>query len=279
MLAIIGGTGLYHLDHLSVIDTVEVDTPFGPPSGPIVRAELNGQSVCFLPRHGRHHQFLPHEVNYRANIYALKVLGVSQILAVSAVGSLREHLQPGQLVLASQYIDLIKYPREKTFFGGGLSAHISTAEPACPDMTRWVQKAADKRNLLVHSSATYAAVDGPRLGTKAESEFLRTIGADLVGMTQVPEVFLAREAQINYLSLNIVTDYDCWRDDDHASIAAIMARFNDTLDHVRGLLSDLVGAERAPVDDTYRRTLEGALMVRRETLSPDKAALLDVLSA
>ncbi len=277
MLGIIGGTGLYALDHLKVIGEHAVSTPFGAPSAPVLEATYAGRTVFFLPRHGRRHEFLPHEVNYRANIYALKILGVRQVLGVSAVGSLREAIQPGQFAVASQYIDLVKGPRDKTFLGGGLSAHISTAEPVCPVMRSWVAKAARSLGHTVHDDVTYACVDGPRLGTRAESHMLRTIGADLVGMTNVPEVFLAREAQMAYATLAIVTDYDCWRDGDQAGIADIMRRFGESLGAAKAILARLLEGPLPATDGDYRQALKGSLMIKRESLPPEKQALLEVL--
>ncbi len=280
MLAIIGGTGLYQFDHLKPVREHRIDTPFGQPSAAILEARYGDHTVFFLPRHGRSHQFLPHEVNYRANIYALKTLGVRQILGVSAVGSLRESVAPGQFAIASQYIDLVRGNREKTFLGGGLSAHISTAEPVCPDLSHWVANAVDSLGHTIHRGVTYACVDGPRLGTRAESHMMRGFGADIVGMTNVPEVFLAREAQINYATLGIVTDYDCWRDDpdEHVTVAAIMARFGESLSAARTILQTLLSGPLPPVDETYRQALKGALMVKSSSLSSEKQALLELLS-
>ena len=281
MLAIIGGTGLYSLDSLETIRDHDVMTPFGAPSSPILETRCGDHTVFFLARHGRHHQHLPHEVNYRANIYALKTLGVRQILGVSAVGSLRENIAPGHFAVASQYIDLVKGHRAKTFLGGGLSAHISTAEPVCPRLAAWVSAAVTAGGHRFHGDVTYACIDGPRLGTRAESHMLRTIGADLVGMTNVPEVFLACEAQIAYATLAIVTDYDCWRDDpnDHVSIAAIMKRFGDSLGVARHILRTLLDGPLPATDETRRQTLKQALMVKPDGLTPEKRALLAVLQA
>lgn len=279
MLGIIGGTGLYQLDGVTPLREHDVATPFGATSSPILEAEAHGQRVFFLARHGRHHQFLPHEVNYRANIYALKLLGVRQILGVSAVGSLREAIEPGHFAVATQYIDNVKMPRAKTFLGNGLSAHISTAEPVCPVMAAWIARGVQAIGHSVHSGATYVCVDGPRLGTRAESHMMRAWGGDLVGMTHVPEVFLAREAQMTHASLSIVTDYDCWRDDpdDHVSVAAIMQRFGDSLATAKRILTLLLKEGVPASDDAYRCALRDALMVRPETLGDEQRALLEIL--
>ena len=277
MLGIIGGTGLYSLPNLEITGEHAVTTPFGPSSAPVVEARYGDKTVFFLPRHGRHHEYLPHEVNYRANLFALKTLGVRQVLGVSAVGSLREAIAPGHFAVASQYLDLVRGPRDKTFLGGGLSAHISTADPVCPAMAAWIAGGVRDLGHAVHDNVTYACVDGPRLGTRAESHMLRTLGADLVGMTNVPEVFLAREAQMAYATLAIVTDYDCWREGDETSVAAIMQRFGDSLGAAKAILSHLLDGPLPATDEGYRQALKGALMVNAENLAPDKQALLEVL--
>ena len=278
MLAIIGGTGIYSIEGLEITDRVEVDTPFGEPSAPIIQANYAGKEVVFLPRHGEHHQFLPHEINYRANIFALKSLGVKQILGFSAVGSLREDIHPGEFAVASQYFDFIKGNREKTFFGEGMAAHISTALPTCENITKWVQEGAARQNITLHTQKTYACVDGPRLGTKAESHFLRTIGCDLVGMTNVPEVFLAREAQINYATIGIATDYDCWMEDEshHVSVAEVFARYGESITKAKALLLDLLQS-RPAINEEYRQTLKNALVTPLEAIPINKKELINTL--
>jgi 5'-methylthioadenosine phosphorylase len=199
MLSVIGGTGVYAFEGLEITDTHEVVTPFGRPSAPIVEGRLGGAPLLFLARHGQGHALLPHEVNYRANIWALKSLGATRVVGVSAVGSLRLEIAPGDLSVPDQYFDFVKGPREKSFFGGGMAAHVSTAEPTCARLTAAVAAAGERVGVSVHTGKTYGCVDGPRLGTRAESFFLRdAAGCDLVGMTNVPEVFLAREAQLCY---------------------------------------------------------------------------------
>jgi 5'-methylthioadenosine phosphorylase len=279
MLGVIGGTGLYQLEGVAPLREYAVATPFGAPSAPIVEAEAYGRRLFFLARHGRQHQFLPHEVNYRANIYALKTLGVRQILSVSAVGSLREAIAPGHFAIPAQYIDQVKGPRDKTFLGCGLAAHISTAEPVCPDMAAWIARAVQASGHSAHGGVTYVCVDGPRLGTRAESRMMQGFGGDLVGMTHVPEVFLAREAQIAYAALCVVTDYDCWRDDpgEHVSVTAILKRFGDRLGVAKRILADLLEQGPPPLDEAYRCALKEALMVRPDGLDPDRRALLDLL--
>ncbi len=279
MLALIGGTGIYQIEGLKIIDKVELETPFGKPSSAVVKATYKNKELLFLPRHGEQHQLLPHEINYRANIYALKELGAKQVLGFSATGSLRADIHPGEFVIPSQYFDFIKGNREKTFFGNGIAAHVSTAEPTCQNLTNWVQEKAVAMGFPLHTEKTYACVDGPRLGTKAESHFLRHVGCDLVGMTNVPEVFLAREAQLCYAVIGIVTDYDCWMEDPqhHVSVADVISRYGDSLEKAQQLLLALLDTKLPEIDETYRKSLTGALLTPDEAISKAKHEMLDVL--
>jgi 5'-methylthioadenosine phosphorylase len=281
MLAIIGGTGIYKIDGFDVIDELTVETPFGDPSAPIVVAKYLNKELLFLPRHGTQHQLLPHEINYRANIFALKKLGAKQVLGFSATGSLREDIHPGEFAIPVQYFDFIKGNREKTFFGEGVSAHISTAEPTCPDLTQWVARQAKEMGITLHTGKTYACVDGPRLGTKAESHFLRMAGCDLVGMTNVPEVFLAREAQMNYATIGMVTDYDCWMEDPqhHVSVSTVISRYGESLQKAQLLLLALLATELPPINAKTRESLTGALLTPEAAIPESKRELLKVLKA
>lgn len=279
MLAIIGGTGIYTIEGMKILDEMNVVTPFGAPSAPIIKAKYGKHEILFLPRHGQNHQFLPHEVNYRANIFALKSLGAKQMLGFSAVGSLRQEIKPGDFAIPAQYFDFVKGNREKTFFGDGLAAHVSTAEPTCPNLTSWVTEKAKEIKLTLYTGKTYGCVDGPRLGTRAESHFLRMVGCDLVGMTNVPEVFLAREAQLCYATVGIATDYDCWLDDptQHASVSAVIARYGESIDNAKTLLKNLLETPLPDVDSTYREALKDAVLTPQHALSDEKKQLLTVL--
>lgn len=285
MLGIVGGTGLYELEGLSDVEAVKVDTPFGKPSDDILVGELsvNGpaKKVAFLPRHGRHHCLLPSEVNYRANIWALKSVGVRQLVSVSAVGSLEENIRPGDLAVPSQYSDFTKGRRQGTFFGNGVVAHISTATPCCPALTRSIEAVARDFDVSLHTGLTYACVEGPRLGTRSESFFLKSTGSHLVGMTNVPEVFLAREAQVCYATIAVVTDYDCWREDpdDHASVEKVMALYRDNIATVKQILTRLILSEdRSLMGCACRKALEGAVLTPEAHISDEGKALLAVLS-
>lgn len=294
MLGIIGGTGIYALDGLEIVQQHTLDTPYGAPSAPLVRGVLAGQQVCFLARHGTAHQLLPAEVNYRANIWALKSLGVTQVVAVSAVGSLQHEIAPGDLSIPDQYFDFVKGERQRTFFGEGLAAHVSTAEPTCSCLTAELVDAGAEIGQEIQTGKTYGCVDGPRLGTRAESFFLRgAAGCDLVGMTNVPEVFLAREAQLCYSTLCIATDYDCWLDDpdQHVSVEQVIARYGASLERAKTVLHQLIRrrsqsgspntipSETAPSDASCqcRSALKGAVLTSPDHLSDDKRALLELL--
>ncbi len=280
MLAIIGGSGLYALDELDIVAEHDVDTPFGKPSAPIIEGKAFGSSVLFLPRHGRNHEFLPSEVNYRANIYALKKLGACTILSISASGSLQEEIAPGDMVLASQYFDHTRGKREATFFGSGIAAHISTAAPTCPVLAGDVLKAADALNIKLHSDKIYACVEGPRLGTKAESNFLRhAVKADVVGMTNVPEAFLAREAQIGYVTLAIATDYDCWREDpdEHVSVEAVFEVYYENIGKIKKIVLKILENGISATPANIRTALKGAVMTPDERLSGAQKEWLNIL--
>ncbi|WP_257265051.1 S-methyl-5'-thioadenosine phosphorylase [Endozoicomonas sp. ONNA2] len=281
MLAIIGGTGLYDVEGLELVSEEEVDTPFGTPSAPLSTLKTDDREILFLPRHGKGHSFLPHEINYRANMYALKQAGARMVLGFSAVGSLREEIAPGDFSIPSQYLDLTKGKREATFFGNGIAAHVSTAVPTCPALSGWVKQVAQEKAVKLHMDKTYACVEGPRLGTKAESFFMRRAGCDLVGMTNVPEVFLAREAQLAYATICIATDYDCWLDDpdQHVTVQAVIPRFNASLAKARELLMALLALPLPTIDEDYRKALEMAVLTPDSALNEEQLAMLEVLRA
>ena len=282
MLAIIGGSGLYAMNELKVIASHDIDTPFGKTSAPVIEGKVFGNPVLFLPRHGVNHQFIPSEVNFRANIFALKKLGACTILSISACGSLQEEIKPGEVALISQYFDHTRSKRAGSFFGNGITAHISTALPTCPVLAEDVLKAAKDIGLSLHSDKTYACVEGPRLGTKAESFFLRSAAnCDVVGMTNVPEAFLAREAQMGYVTLAIATDYDCWREDpdEHVSMEAVFAVYNENIGKVKQLVLKLLENGVSETPGNIRCALKGAVMSSDDALAPEQKEWLDVLRA
>lgn len=210
VLGIIGGSGLYDFPGMEDVRSVEVDTPFGKPSGPVVLGKLEGKPVAFLARHGAGHVLLPGEVNYRANIYAFKALGVQRIVSVSACGSLREDFAPGDIVIPDQIFDFTRN-RERTFFGQGIVAHIGVADPLCPDLSEHLYRSAAMATSSIHRGANFIVIEGPRFSTRAESNLYRAWGMELIGMTSAPEAFLVREAEMCYAIMAHVTDYDVWR--------------------------------------------------------------------
>ncbi len=217
-IGIIGGSGLYDMPGLTERSEIPVETPFGAPSDPLVIGSLSGKRVAFLARHGRGHRLMPSELNFRANIYAMKLLGVERILSVGAVGSLKEDIAPLDIVLPNQFVDRTK-GRISTFFGSGLVAHISFADPVCPDLLEQVYRASHKAGVPSKKGGTYVCMEGPAFSTKAESNLYRSWGMDVIGMTNLQEAKLAREAEICYVTIALVTDYDCW----HASEESVSA--------------------------------------------------------
>ena len=208
-LGVIGGSGLYELPGLEAVERVRVTTPFGDPSDEFVVGRLGNTRLVFLPRHGRGHRLLPTEVNFRANIYGMKTLGAEWIVAVSAVGSLREEIAPGHVVVPDQFIDRTRH-RPDTFFGRGIVAHVGFAEPVCPRLSRVVAEAAEAERAAVHVGRVYVCMEGPQFSTRAESHLYRSWGGDVIGMTNLQEAKLAREAEICFVTLALATDYDCW---------------------------------------------------------------------
>jgi len=245
-VAIIGGSGLYHMDGLTKLKEIKVTTPFGKPSDSIMLGSFEGLNVAFLARHGRGHRTLPTGINYRANIHALKSLGVSRVFSVSAVGSMKESIRPGDFVLPDQFIDRTTQ-RISTFFDQGIVAHVAFADPLCPTLSSIVWRASQNVSVKVHRPGTYVCIEGPQFSTRAESQLYRTWGVDVIGMTNIPEAKLAREAELCYTTLALVTDYDCWHETEEAvSVSAILdimhknvATAKQVLQHALKLAKDL----------------------------------------
>jgi 5'-methylthioadenosine phosphorylase len=214
-IGVIGGSGLYQMEGMVVREERRIETPFGDPSDPYVLGELDGRPVAFLPRHGRGHRLLPSELNYRANIYGFKVLGVEQLISVSAVGSMKLAYKPTDIVVPDQFYDRTRH-RVDTFFGRGLVAHVSLAKPVCPRLLPLFAQAARDAGATVHEGGVYVNMEGPQFSTRAESEIYRSHGVDVIGMTNLTEARLAREAEICYASLAMITDYDCWHETEEA---------------------------------------------------------------
>lgn len=279
MLAIMGGTGLYDLPDLTVVKRIQVDTPFGSPSGDVVQGHFHEHNVLFLARHGAGHRLLPHEVNYRANIFALKAAGATMLLGFSAVGSLAHAVKPGDLAMPEQYFDFTRGKRHHTFFGNGVAAHVSTAKPVSAALVDWFGNAAHNLGVSIHRNLTYACIEGPRLGTQAESHFLRQAGCHLVGMTNIPEVFLAREAQIAYATVGLVTDYDCWLDDptQHVSVENVFQLYGATLTKAQHVLNAAMQRPLPMPEPEIRSALKGSVLTGDTELTKEQREWLDTL--
>ena len=267
-LAIIGGSGLYNMPGLQNTQEREVDTPFGKPSAPIVLGELEGKQVAFLARHGIGHHIMPSEVNYRANIHALKALGVERIISISAVGSLREDYAPGHIVIPDQLYDNTKGQRQRTFFGEGLVVHVGVADPFCPDLSAQLENATRKTDATVHAGGSFITIEGPRFSTKGESHTFRAWGMDIIGMTACPEAFLAREAEMCYATMAHVTDYDVWHETEEpvtveALLATLAANTQLAQSALRILIGKLATARRSC---ECGQTLAMALITQRDLI-------------
>lgn len=255
-LGIIGGSGLYEMEGLTRQSTDFPSTPYGSPSGPLVSGELDGVRLVFLPRHGTNHNLAPHQVNYRANICALKMAGVEQVVSVSAVGSMKEEIAPGHVVVVDQYIDWTR-GRVSTFFDEEVVAHVSLADPVCAQLSLAVARAAKGAGATVHERGTYLCMQGPQFSTRAESQLYRGWGADVIGMTAMPEAKLAREAQLPYATVAFATDYDCWREGEQAvSVDAVLAVLRRNArraqDIVRRLPVLLPDASKSPATEALK---------------------------
>jgi len=224
VIGVIGGSGLYEIDGLTDVHEVHIETPFGAPSDVYITGTLGEAQMVFLPRHGRGHRLLPSEVNYRANIYGMKTLGVEQVISVSAVGSMKEEIVPGHIVVPDQFFDRTQGKRASTFFGNGVVGHVQFADPVCADLSAVLAKSAREVGAIVHAGGTYLCIEGPNFSTRAESHIYRSWGIDIIGMTNLPEARLAREAEMCYGTVALATDYDCWHEGhDDVSVEAVIA--------------------------------------------------------
>ena len=278
-IGVIGGSGLYAIDALEDAQWIAVDTPWGAPSDALLSGHIAGVKFMFLPRHGRGHRIAPGELNARANIDALKRAGCTDVVSISAVGSLAEELPPGRFVVADQFIDRTK-GRNPSFFGTGMVAHVSMADPVCPRLSGMVTAAARAAGADVTEGATYLAMEGPQFSTRAESRLYRQWGAQIIGMTAMPEAKLAREAELPYALVGMVTDYDCWREGEaHVDVAEVIAQLGKNAATARALVSELAQSlprERAasPIDTN----LDFAMITAPEARDPAVLAKLDAVA-
>lgn len=259
-IGIIGGSGLYDIEGLHQVKRVTLTTPFGPPSSPVVVGELDGIRVAFLSRHGQGHRFNPSEINYRANIYALKAIGVRRVISVSAVGSMKEAMKPGHVVLPDQFIDLTKR-RISTFFEGGMVAHVAFSEPVCASLGDSLLGAGRSVGATVHQGGTYVCIEGPQFSTKAESYLYRQWGVSVIGMTNLPEAKLAREAELCYATVALVTDYDCWHEtEEPVTVDAILATLCENVTLAKRLLRAAVKSAASVTTCQCQESLKHAIV-------------------
>src|SRR6266705_2641028 len=264
-IGIIGGSGLYQMEELRDTAEHKIDTPFGPPSDVLVGGKLSGRQVYFLPRHGRGHRILPHEINYRANIYALRSLNVRWIISVAAVGSLQEKYAPRDVVLPSQFYDRTSQRAVHTFFGNGIAAHVAFAEPISANLRNLLAESARSLGVTVHNGGTYVNMDGPAFSTRAESELNRRNGFDVIGMTNLPEAKLAREAEIALATMAMITDYDCWKvEEEPVSAQTVFGHLTANAEAAKKVLVEAI--PRIPVEPDWaeHRSLDNALVTERK---------------
>ena len=263
---VIGGSGLYAMEALQVHEERRIDTPFGEPSGPLVLGEIGGHPVAFLARHGQGHRLMPTELNYRANIFAMKLLGVRRILAISAVGSMKEAYAPTHVVVPDQFIDRTRH-RPDTFFGDGLVAHVSLADPVCPVLAKKLADATAAAGGTVHRGGTYICMEGPQFSTRAESNTYRQWGVDVIGMTNLQEARLAREAEICYSTLAMVTDYDCWHEsEEDVTVEAVIAVLHENAALAQEVVKRVVAGETDDGGCSCASALQTALITDRSTI-------------
>lgn len=277
IVGIIGGSGLYEIEGIKNIEYLEVDTPWGRPSDSLIKGSIDDVELIFLPRHGKGHKITPSEINYKANIFSLKKLGVHKIISVSAVGSMKQEIAPGHVVVADQFIDFTK-KRESTFFGDGLVAHISMADPVCPALSQVLFNSSLELGATVHMGGTYLCIEGPQFSSRAESELYRSWNIDVIGMTNMPEAKLAREAEMCYSTLAFATDYDCWNEaHDNVTVDEIIETLNKNVDMARKIIQNVVPLLSTSSNCSCNSALESAIITDREQISEDVKEKLDIL--
>jgi len=266
ILGIIGGSGLYEMEGLRNVRRVTVRTPFGEPSDALTVGELQGRTLAFLPRHGRGHRLSPSQINYRANVYAMKKIGADAILSISAVGSMKERIRPGDIVVVDQFYDHTRI-RPNTFFEGGIAGHIAFADPVCPALAGVVYDASRRAVRRVHRGGTYLCMEGPAFSTRAESTIYRKWGVDVIGMTNMPEAKLAREAELCYATLALATDYDCWHEtEEDVTVGSILAILKTNVENSKRIVREVARRLPAPGGCHCREALRHALITDRKRI-------------
>ncbi|PIE34067.1 S-methyl-5'-thioadenosine phosphorylase [candidate division KSB3 bacterium] len=276
-IGVIGGSGLYDMETLTDVERVNIETPFGEPSDEYILGSLEGIRVAFLPRHGRGHRISPTELNFRANIYGFKTLGVEHIISVSAVGSLKEDIHPLDVVVPDQFFDRTRH-RASTFFGDGLVAHIAFADPVCPDLADLLYQAAVSQGATAHKGGTYLCMEGPAFSTRAESNVYRQWGMDIIGMTNLQEAKLAREAEICYATMAMVTDYDCWHEEeDDVTVEAIIQNLHNNAALAKKVIQTVVPQISDERNCLCATALQYALLTDRSAISQTTKEKLELL--
>jgi 5'-methylthioadenosine phosphorylase len=277
LIGIIGGSGLYSMEGVEITDEKAVDTPFGAPSDAILVGKLEGKDVAFLPRHGRGHLLPPHQINYRANIFALKKLGVESIISVSAVGSMKEKIKPGDLVMVDQFVDRTKV-RFQTFYDDGIAVHVGFADPVCEELRSGLVMAARTTGAAVHDGGTYICIEGPMFSSRAESNIYRSWGVDVIGMTNYQEAKLAREAEICYATIALATDYDCWHEQEGpVDVAMVIKILQENVSKAQATIRALLPKLKVSDDCPCRHALKDAIITDRRVVSDEVKKRLDPL--
>lgn len=277
VLGVIGGSGLYEIEGLADVKEITVDTPFGAPSDALVQGTLGDTTLLFLPRHGRGHRVPPHQINFRANIAAMKIAGATHLMSVSAVGSMKEEIAPGDLVVVDQFIDLTKR-RISTFFEEGIAAHVTFADPVCSDLAAALGNAAESTGAKVHRGGSYVCIEGPQFSTRAESLVYRSWGVSVIGMTAMPEAKLAREAELPFATLALATDYDCWHEsEEDVSVEAVIATLKKNVSFAKKSIAAVAKALPDPTKSRAHGALAQAVMTAPDRIPADTKKRLSFL--
>jgi 5'-methylthioadenosine phosphorylase len=275
-IGIIGGSGLYRIEGIQNVKEISVNTPFGEPSDKFITGELEGKEVVFLARHGAGHRILPSEINYRANIYGMKKLGVERIISVSTVGSFKEEIRPLDIMQVDQFVDRTNQARKTTFFGEGIVAHISFAEPTCSDLRRIIYNVGKELKLRIHERGTYLNMEGPAFSTKAESLLYKSWGMDTIGMTNMPEARLAREAEVCFVTIALVTDYDCWRGD-VVDINIVIQNMIKNVENVKRLIRKAISQIPDERNCACADALKDAIITDHKLIPEETKKKLDII--
>lgn len=276
-IGVIGGSGLYNIGELKNLRSQGLSTPFGEPSDVFIIGELAGREVVFLPRHGKGHRILPSELNYRANIYGMKKLGVDRIISVSAVGSLKEELKPLDMVIPDQFVDRTNQARKTTFFGEGIAVHISFADPVCPELCEILYKAGIKSGATIHKGGTYVNIEGPAFSTRAESFLYRKWGMDIIGMTNMSEAKLAREAEICFATLAMVTDYDCWHTSEDVTVDMVIQNLKKNSEMAKRIIRNAISSMPEKRNCSCGESLKNAIITAKDVIPDSAKKKLDII--